>query len=141
MKTNRFENGTFGKAKESVGGVQRLVAATPGRARGDSTAQCETPSRPTGRRHTAVAAQPVTMVAAKIDVGFGNTLFIRGEGGGLSWDKGQPLTCEQGSTWVWSSRRAKDQVTFKLLINDQLWCRGENIKLGPGRQVEVVPAF
>jgi hypothetical protein len=74
-------------------------------------------------------------------VGFGNTLFIRGEGEGLSWDKGQPLSCKDGEAWVWSRRRGKEQVTFKLLVNDQLWCRGENFQVAPGRQVEVVPVF
>jgi hypothetical protein len=80
-------------------------------------------------------------VTARIDVGFGNTLFIRGEGGGLSWDRGQPLVCIEGATWVWSSRRAKEPLRFKLLVNDQLWCRGENLQVAPGCEVEVVPAF
>ena len=141
MKTNRIENGSLERAKETERVGQRLVVASPGKVRGDSTSQCETPPRPKGRRRLAVAPEMVTTVAAKIDVGFGNALFIRGEGEGLSWDKGQPLSCVEGSTWIWSSRRAKDQVTFKLLVNDQLWCRGENLKVGPGRQVEVVPAF
>jgi hypothetical protein len=86
-------------------------------------------------------AEPVTTVTAKIDVGFGNALFIRGEGAGLSWDKGQPLNCEDGSMWIWSSQGVKHPVAFKLLVNDQLWCRGENTQVAPGRQVEVAPAF
>jgi hypothetical protein len=144
MKTNRVENasnGSFEKAKEMERGSQRLVAGTPGRVRGNSTNQCPTTPRPVRRRRPAAASETVTRVAAKVDVGFGNTLFIRGEGEGLSWDKGQPLSCVEGSTWIWLGQRAKDEVTFKLLVNDQLWCRGENIKVGPGRQVEVAPAF
>ena len=43
-------------------------------------------------------AKPVT-IEAKIDVGFGNTLYLRGEGVGLSWTQGVPLTCVDGKTW------------------------------------------
>jgi hypothetical protein len=88
-----------------------------------------------------VTAEAVTTVAVKVDVGFGNTLFIRGEGGGLSWDKGQPLTCVDSSTWKWSHRPATEPVTFKVLINDQLWCRGENLKVAAGGRAEVEPSF
>lgn len=76
-----------------------------------------------------------------MDVGFGNALFIRGEGGGLSWDKGQPLVCVDGATWVWTARQTDRPVRFKLLINDQRWSRGENLEVCPGGQLEVVPAF
>ena len=37
------------------------------------------------------SAKPVT-IEAKIDVGFGNALYMRGEGLGLSWTQGVPLT-------------------------------------------------
>jgi hypothetical protein len=30
----------------------------------------------------------VTTISASFDVGFGNALYVRGEGAGLSWDKG-----------------------------------------------------
>lgn len=33
----------------------------------------------------------VSRVIVEYDCGFPNNLFIRGKGGGLSWDKGQPL--------------------------------------------------
>ena len=41
-------------------------------------------------------------IQAKIDVGFGNTLYMRGEGRGLSWNRGVPLTCVNRSTWQWT---------------------------------------
>src|SRR5436853_2805391 len=52
-------------------------------------------------------------IQAKIDVGFGNTLYLRGEGEGLSWNQGIPLTCVDGSTWQWSAP-VSDKVKFKL---------------------------
>jgi hypothetical protein len=42
----------------------------------------------TQQTKTVTTAKPVTTIEAKIDVGFGNNLFVRGEGPGLSWEKG-----------------------------------------------------
>jgi hypothetical protein len=90
-------------------------------------------------RRTASPA-PVTTIQAKIDVGFGNNLFVRGEGAGLSWDHGVPLKCMDSQTWQWTGK-AQDRLTFKLLLNDQVWAKGEDIVVKPGQQVEVVPSF
>jgi hypothetical protein len=89
----------------------------------------------------ATTAEPRTIVQADIDVGFGNALFIRGEGSGLSWDKGQPLTCIDKTCWHWSSTQTQDKVVFKLLLNDKTWAKGENIEVEPGKTVKVVPEF
>jgi len=140
MKTTRFENGLFENAKDETSRGHGLASGTPQRTQRDAPAQCGTPARP-GRRPKGQGASPLTRIAAKVDVGFGNALFIRGEGAGLSWDKGQPLECLESSTWIWCSRQATAPVTFKLLINDQLWCRGANMTAAAGAQAEVVPAF
>jgi hypothetical protein len=85
--------------------------------------------------------EQITAVQAKTDVGFGNSLFIRGQGDGLSWDKGLPLTCIDGSAWVWSTKQAKANVVFKLLLNDQVWAKGEDLVVEAGRTIEIVPVF
>jgi hypothetical protein len=82
-----------------------------------------------------------TIIEAKTDVGFGNALFIRGQGDGLSWDKGLPLKCIDGSAWVWSTKQAKDKVVFKLLLNDQVWAKGEDVVVEAGKKIAVVPVF
>jgi hypothetical protein len=82
-----------------------------------------------------------TEVKAKLDVGWGNTLFIRGQGDGLSWEKGQPLLCADRSTWVWSTRRARTNVVFKLLLNDQIWAKGADAVVQPGQRLTLVPTF
>lgn len=90
----------------------------------------------------APSAKPVvTSVAAKIDVGFGNSLFIRGQGDGLSWDKGTPLQCVDASTWIWSTTGARGSVVFKLLINDETWSQGEDLVVQAGQKAEVQPVF
>lgn len=83
--------------------------------------------------------KPVT-IEAKIDVGFGNTLYLRGEGKGLSWTQGVPLTCVDGKTWKWTGETT-EQVKFKLLLNDQVWSQGEDLVAAPGQKLEISPAF
>ena len=97
------------------------------------------------RKAVEAAANPPcaerTEVAARIDVGLGNTVYIRGQGDGLSWNKGTPLVCQAASKWVWTTSRAQDKVVFKLLLNDIVWARGEDVVVEPGRSIEVVPVF
>ncbi len=85
------------------------------------------------------AAAPTT-IEAKIDVGFGNNLYVRGQGAGLSWERGIPLECVDSKTWRLTVP-AKDTLQFKLLINDSVWAKGEDVVAAPGKRVEVVPAF
>ncbi len=88
---------------------------------------------------TRNGAEPVT-IEAKIDVGFGNTLFLRGEGAGLSWTQGVPLTCVDSKTWKWTGNGV-EKLKFKLLINDQIWSQGEDLVAAPGQKLEISPAF
>jgi hypothetical protein len=90
-------------------------------------------------RSASTGAQTIT-IEAKIDVGFGNTLYLRGEGKGLSWDQGIPLLCVDGSTWKWSGE-APQELKFKLLLNDAIWSKGADFVATPGQRIEVSPAF
>jgi len=87
-----------------------------------------------------VTSTPKTTIEAKIDVGFGNNLFLRGQGAGLSWERGIPLKCVDGKTWQWSGN-ANDKLTFKLLLNDTVWAKGSDLVATPGQKVQVAPAF
>jgi len=88
---------------------------------------------------TATRCGSVT-IQAKINVGFGNALYLRGEGKGLSWEQGVPLKCVDSSTWTWTGT-AEDKLKFKLLLNDSVWSQGEDLTAAPGEKVEVAPAF
>ena len=79
-------------------------------------------------------------IIARVDVGFGNTLYVRGEGAGLSWKKGTALTNVTPYEWALSSSK-KGKVIFKFLINDELWAEGENITLNAGRESISSPTF
>ena len=124
----------------------------PKRTRRTSRAsiQCEgvrvkTPRKPDSelerRCQETPVAKPVTVVEAKIDVGLGNALFIRGQGNGLNWEKGQPLNCVDASKWIWESAPSKEKTVFKLLVNDAIWARGEDIVVEAGRKIQVEPGF
>ncbi len=81
------------------------------------------------------------MINAVIDVGFGNGLYIRGEGAGLSWDKGVLMTCLAPNAWHITLNGVLRPVTFKLLINDLNWCAGADYTVNPGGEVTVTPEF
>jgi len=94
---------------------------------------------PTAAKASAVKTA-VTTIEAKVDVGFGNRLFVRGQGAGLSWNQGAPLTCVDAKTWRWTGT-AEEKLTFKLLINDAVWAKGEDVVVAPGKRAEIAPAF
>src|SRR5271157_910092 len=89
---------------------------------------------------TTAAPGAVTTIDVKLDVGFGNAVFLRGTGGGLTWERGVPLSCVDGKTWRWSGT-VKDPITFKPLINDKIWSAGTDLTVKPGQKLEVKPSF
>lgn len=82
-----------------------------------------------------------TAVHVQLDVGFGNSLFIRGEGAGLSWDEGELLSCIGSDKWTWESQSAQSAIVFKILINDEIWSAGENFEILPGENISITPHF
>jgi hypothetical protein len=82
-----------------------------------------------------------TSIIARVDVGFGNSLYLRGQGAGLSWDKGVQLDNISPYEWAFTSTKAKGDVTFKFLINDELWAEGEDITVSKGETSISSPVF
>jgi hypothetical protein len=91
---------------------------------------------------TAVSADGATRLIVTAYIGIGNRLYIRGDGPGLSWEKGLPLQFVSIGKWRWESAEASAPVKIKLLKNDQMECAsvGE-ITLAPGHQAEVTANF
>lgn len=98
------------------------------------------PAKPAPVKSAVVTPDAPVTIEAKIDVGYGNNLFVRGQGGGLSWERGLPLQNVDSKTWRLIVP-AKDKVQFKFLLNDAVWCQGEDLVAAPGKKVEVTPAF
>jgi len=84
-----------------------------------------------------------TTIVAKMDVGFGNRLYLRGEGSGsgLAWEQGVLMECEGDDTWIWESSSVQGAVNFKVLINDEVWSEGENYAIFPGATIVFEPMF
>lgn len=92
----------------------------------------------------AAKVQPsavVTTVSAQIDVGFGNALYVRGEGPGLSWEKGLRMECIADDRWSLALGESLRPFVFKFLINDETWSAGPDYTVAPGSTVTLQPAF
>ena len=114
------------------------ATAAPPAASAESKTSRQIASPQPGPARSA-SRKPVT-IEAKINVGFGNTLYLRGEGQGLDWDRGIPLTCTDASTWRWTAE-VDQKLKFKLLLNDAVWAKGEDVVVAPGEKVQIAPAF
>lgn len=89
-----------------------------------------------------VAPAPVTTtITAKIDIGFGNALYLRGEGAGLSWDHGLLMNCVADDCWSLELGESARPLIYKFLVNDLTWSAGEDYTVVAGRSVTVVPTF
>jgi hypothetical protein len=84
---------------------------------------------------------PATFISASIDIGFGNHLYLRGEGPGLTWNHGVAMDCTGAGLWTASVKNAKVPVTFKLLVNDVTWSTGNDFVVAPGQSLTVTPSF
>ena len=89
----------------------------------------------------AAAKGAVTTITAHIDIGFGNTLYIRGDGPGLSWEKGVVMDCVVDDKWSISLSGVSVPVVFKFLVNDLTWSAGDDYVVSPGGDLVVVPTF
>jgi len=119
------------KAPAKKAGTKEAPAKKAATKKKATSAVKRTPAKQT-------AAQ--TRIIARVDVGFGNALYVRGEGAGLSWNKGTALANVTPYEWTLSCSN-KGTVIFKFLINDELWAEGENITLPAGRESISSPTF
>ncbi len=87
------------------------------------------------------AASAVTRITAAIDVGFGNSLYLRGEGGGLSWDKGVLLDCVSDESWTITLAESTKPIECKFLLNDVAWSVGNDYIVPAGSSVVLKPTF
>ena len=74
-------------------------------------------------------------------IGIGNKLFIRGDGPGLSWDRGVPMQFVSIGKWGWSTQDAAGPVRVKLLKNDETAALTGDLTLEPGRHTEITALF
>lgn len=91
---------------------------------------------------SAVTTDGATRLLVTAYIGIGNRLFIRGDGPGLSTDKGVPLQFVSIGKWRWETNEASALYRVRLFKNDEIECAalGE-LTLEPARQTEVTANF
>ena len=99
------------------------------------------PSTARTRLKSAPSPAAVVVISARIDVGFGNSLYLRGEGSGLDWERGLPLENRSADLWSISLPASAAPLRFKFLINDVIWSAGEDYSAVPGAEVTLTPQF
>jgi hypothetical protein len=114
---------------------------TPAPAKKSKPAARKAPAAPAPAVKKTAPKPVVTSISARIDVGFGNQLFIRGEGPGLSWDKGAAMECTGDDQWTFVLGESSRPFAFKFLINDQDWSVGEDYSATPGATLLLTPTF
>lgn len=116
-------------------------AAAPTKAPAKKTAAPIAKKAATPKKAAVTSEPPATFITANIDIGFGNHLYIRGEGPGLSWDHGIAMDCVGNSLWTISIKNAAAPVTFKVLVNDLTWSTGNDFIAQPGQSLSIEPSF
>ena len=89
----------------------------------------------------AASKRSKTVIEAKIDIGFGNLLYIRGDAPGLSWRRGVPMDCKGTDSWSVSMSDTNSAFEYKVLINDIHWAVGGNNIAQPGMTSTTEPSF
>lgn len=96
---------------------------------------------PAKKKPAGQALPPATFISARADIGFGNHLYLRGDGPGLSWDHGVAMDCVANDLWSATLKGALAPVVFKVLVNDLSWNTGNDYVVEPGQSVTVNPVF
>jgi hypothetical protein len=118
------------------------VAITKGSTPAKATkAPAKKMTAPAKKKPAVTTEPPATFISAKIDIGFGNHLYIRGEGPGLSWDHGVAMDSVSANLWTCTVKNATVPVVFKVLVNDLSWNVGNDYVVEPGQSITVEPTF
>ena len=99
-------------------------------------------SQSAGPPESVMTSDGATRLVVTAYIGIGNRIFIRGEGPGLSWEKGVPLQFISIGKWRWETNDATVPLQYKIYKNDDLECAALGVQtLDPGRQQEVRAPF
>ena len=114
---------------------------TPAKKRRTSAAPTPAPKPATPSATVVVRAPVFTTITARIDIGFGNALYLRGEGADLSWDRGTLMNCIADNCWSLELPASTRPVIFKFLVNDLSWSAGQDYVVAPGDTLAITPTF
>lgn len=145
-KKTQSDKKTPAKSKSQPASAKKAAAPKKKVATAKKAAEPAKPApamKPSANAAKPSARQPesATTISAKTDIGFGNMLYIRGEGPGLSWTRGVPMDCVAADEWTWSTKSANSPFSCKVLINDEIWSTGEDFVVPPGERLVCYPSF
>lgn len=127
-------------AKKVAAKIVKKPAAAPVKRVADPITKAPA-AKPAPVVKVARGKQPPTVITALIDIGFGNALYLRGEGPSLSWDVGVAMDCVADDKWSITLPGTGKPVIYKFLINDTTWSAGSDYIVESGSSVTVVPSF
>ena len=114
---------------------------TPAKKLRSSAAPTPAPKPATPSATVVVGAPVFTTITARIDIGFGNALYLRGEGADLSWDRGTLMNCIADNCWSLELPASTRPVIFKFLVNDLSWSAGQDYVVASGDTLAITPTF
>lgn len=142
---NKINAAKKGAAKKATAPKAKTIApVTKPQAPACNTCPAPAPKAPAPKVVPApkmTAAASVTTVVAKVDVGFGNALYLRGTGPGLSWEKGVEMTNTGSDEWTWSTNKANKTFLAKVLINDVTWSGDPDSTVVAGTKTVIQATF
>lgn len=148
MKKTNTKTKSPTPATGSTNKPTRKKASVVANGNGSAAVLAMAPVQPAGAPVNPLpAVKPVattrvqTKIVAQADVGFGNALFVRGDGPGLSWNQGVAMTCVANDQWVLELGEASRPVSFKVLLNDTTWCTGPDATVASGSTATITPEF
>ncbi len=95
-----------------------------------------------GPAERVISSDGATRLLVTAYIGIGNRLFVRGEGPGLSEEKGVPLQFVSIGKWRWETTDATAPVRVRIFKNDTIECPGLGaLAIDPGHQAEVTAKF
>ncbi|MGH3441451.1 MAG: alpha-amylase family glycosyl hydrolase, partial [Nitriliruptorales bacterium] len=88
-------------------------------------------------------ARNITRIRIHYDVGWGNSITVRGDTYPLRWDEGRGARNLAPDLWEWEMERIPENQSFefKVLINDTTWSTGDNYIGTGGSTIDVYPTF
>jgi hypothetical protein len=132
------------KTTKTPAPATKLTAPAPAR-KSTVAPKIKAPAAP---QPDAPAPAPVTKpkggritIIANVDVGFGNSLYVRGDEPFLHWAKGTALGNVSGNKWEIVLTGIDRPFEFKFLLNDSGWSKGGNYTVSPGDTITLTPAF
>ena len=133
------------RTKKSVKSVAAKTPATTAKKRAVKKCAKKADSQCALASNAAASAKSspskLTRIIVKYNVGWGNQLYIRGTGAGLTWHKGVLMQCVGEDEWLWEQYVPKGDITFKLLVNDSQWSVGDDFVVSAGESIICRPEF